>query len=147
MQKGDKTRTTATVPVIGEHVPMLVCNDVQESIRFYCDVLGFKVVDRMDDVGLTGWATLMVGANRIMLTSATYLSPPKQDDDGNINSDVVHYFHCRDVVGIRNHLVAAGVEVSDFFVRFYGKKEIEFLDPDGRTLIMGEDTDEPPTPE
>ncbi|MYD43408.1 MAG: VOC family protein, partial [Gammaproteobacteria bacterium] len=48
---------------------MLICNDTQVSIRFYCDVLGFEIIDRMDDVGLTGWASLQRGANRIMLSS------------------------------------------------------------------------------
>lgn len=132
---------------IGEHVPMLVCKDVQASIKFYRDLLGFEVADRMDDVGLTGWASLTRGTNRLMLTSASYLKAPEKKDDGSLDSDVIHYFHCKDVVGIRNHLTGAGISVSDFYVRFYGKKEIEFSDPDGRLLIFGEDSDEEPTPE
>ena len=132
---------------IGEHVPMLVCGDVQASIRFYRDILGFQIADRMDDVGLTGWASLTRGSNRIMLTSASYLKTPEKNDDGGLDSDVIHYFHCEDVAGIRTHLQNAGVKVSDFYVRFYEKKEIEFRDPDGRLLIFGEDTDEEPTPE
>ncbi|MCY4129706.1 MAG: VOC family protein [Gammaproteobacteria bacterium] len=132
---------------IGEHVPMLVCSDVQASIRFYRDILEFDVADRMDDVGLTGWASLTRGRNRIMLTSASYLKAPEKNADGSLDSDVIHYFHCEDVVGIRTYLVNAGVPVSNFYVRFYGKKEIEFSDPDGRLLIFGEDTDEEPTPE
>ena len=132
---------------IGEHVPMLVCADVQASIRFYRDILGFEIADRMDDVGLTGWASLTRGPNRIMLTSASYLKAPEKNTDGSLHSDVIHYFHCEDVVGIHTHLKNAGVSVSEFFVRFYQKKEIEFRDPDGRLLIFGEDTDEEPTPE
>ena len=132
---------------IGEHVPMLVCADVQASIQFYRDILGFRIADRMDDVGLTGWASLTRGRNRIMLTSASYLPAPKKNTDGRLDSDVIHYFHCEDVIDIRTHLQNAGVSVSEFFVRFYGKKEIEFLDPDGRMLIFSEDTDEEPTPE
>lgn len=132
---------------IGDHVPMLLCRDVQESIKFYVEVLGFRIEDRMDDVGLTGWASLSHGSNRIMLASPSYLTTPVPNEDGKLDSDVVHYFHCEDIVGIREHLVDAGVDVSPFFVRFYRKKEIEFRDVDGRMLIFGEDTDEPPTPE
>lgn len=132
---------------IGEHVPMLVCADVQASIRFYRDILGFEVVDRMDDIGLSGWVSLVRGPNRIMLTSASYLKTPRRNSDGSLDSDVIHYFHCEDVIGVRSHLENAGVTVSDYFVRFYEKKEIEFRDPDGRLLIFGEDTDEEPTPE
>lgn len=126
---------------------MLVCADVQASIRFYRDILGFEVAERMDDVGLTGWASLARGRNRIMLTSASYLRIPQENADGRLESDVIHYFHCEDVEGIHEHLVNAGISVSDFYVRFYGKKEIEFTDPDGRLLIFGEDSDEDPTPE
>ena len=126
---------------------MLVCTDVQASIKFYCDLLGFEVADRMDDVGLTGWASLTRGTNRIMLTSASYLKAPEKNEDGSLDSDVIHYFHCEDVVGIHSHLKNAGISVSDFYVRFYRKKEIEFFDPDGRLLIFGEDTEEEPTPE
>ena len=35
-------------------VAMLICDDTQESIRFYTEVLGFTVTDRMDNVGKTG---------------------------------------------------------------------------------------------
>lgn len=132
---------------IGDHVPMLLCNDTQKSIRFYRDILGFEVIDRMDDVGNTGWASLQRGPNRIMLASPSYLKSPGTKADGSLDSDVLHYFHCDDVVGIRAHLVASGIDVSNLFVRFYGKKEIEFRDPDGRVLIFGEDTTEEPTPE
>ena len=132
---------------IGDHVPMLICNDVQKSLAFYRDLLGFEVVDRMDDVGLTGWASLDRGSNKLMLSSPSYIKAPKTKADGSLDSDVVHYFHCQDVIGIRQHLISGGIDVSEFFVRFYGKKEIELLDPDGRTLIFGEDTDEEPTPE
>ena len=141
------TASSAARLNIDEYVPMLVCRDVQGSIDFYVTKLGFEVIDRMDDVGLTGWASLKRGSCRIMLTSASYYKQPEPKPDGSLDSDVIHYFHCRDVVGLRQHLMDCGVEVSEFFVRFYGKKEIELLDPDGRTLIFGEDTDEVPTPE
>ena len=42
-------------------VAMLICDDTQESVRFYTEVLGFTVTDRMDNVGKTGWASLNHG--------------------------------------------------------------------------------------
>lgn len=126
---------------------MLICSDVQRSISFYSDVLGFEVVDRMDDVGLTGWASMRRGSNRLMLASPSYVPMPIRNEEGSLKSDVLHYFHCENLEQIRRHLVAKQVEVSPFVVRFYGKKEIEFRDPDGRTLVFGEDTDDEPTPE
>jgi catechol 2,3-dioxygenase-like lactoylglutathione lyase family enzyme len=37
---------------------MLICDDVQDAIRFYCEVLGFQVGGRMDDLDKSGWASL-----------------------------------------------------------------------------------------
>ena len=45
---------------------MLICDDTQESIRFYTEVLGFTVTGRMDDVGKSGWASLNQGAEHAM---------------------------------------------------------------------------------
>lgn len=50
-------------------VPMLMCEDVQASIRFYTAVLGFEVRGRMDDVGTTGFASLRNGKTALMLAS------------------------------------------------------------------------------
>ena len=40
-------------PVLKDMVPMLICDDVQASIRFYTEILGFTVTDRMDDLEIT----------------------------------------------------------------------------------------------
>ena len=48
-------------------VTMLICDDVRESIKFYTEVLGFHVTNRMDDVGQRGWASLNHGAIQLML--------------------------------------------------------------------------------
>ena len=132
-------------PSITELVPMMICKDVQATIKFYQEVLGFEVRDRMDDVGTSGWASLERGAVRLMLASPSYVPTPKPIE-GQL-SEVLFYFYTDDVVGLRAHIVECGHQVSDFAVRFYQMKEIELTDPEGHVLIFGQDTDEPPTPE
>lgn len=132
-------------PSITELVPMMMCNDVQATIDFYCDVLGFEVSDRMDNVGASGWASLERGPVRIMLASPTYIPSP-QPTNGKLE-EVLFYFYTEDVVQLRNHIDEKGYPVSDFAVRFYQMKEIELIDPEGHVLIFGQDTNEPPTPE
>ena len=124
---------------------MMICRDVQATIEFYCNVLGFQVRDRMDNVGASGWASLERGNVRIMLASPTYVPSP-QPVKGQL-SEVLFYFYTDDVEDLRNHIVHCGYPVSDFAVRFYQMKEIELTDPEGHVLIFGQDTDEPPTPE
>lgn len=123
----------------------MICRDVQAAIQFYCDVLGFQVQGRMDDVGTSGWASLKRGQVELMLASPSYLPTPNPTD-GRL-SEVLFYFYTDDVAGLREHIVRKGHPVSDFAVRFYQMKEIELTDPEGHVLIFGQDTDEPPTPE
>ena len=59
-------------------VPMLVCQDVQASIDFYTQVLGFEVEGRMDSIGKSGWASLHNGPARIMLASPSYIPQGKK---------------------------------------------------------------------
>ena len=132
-------------PSITELVPMMICKDVQATIKFYQDILGFEVSERMDDVGTSGWASLERGTVRLMLASPSYIPAPKPVQ-GQL-SEVLFYFYTEDVVELREHIVQQGYPVGDFAVRFYQMKEIELTDPEGHVLIFGQDTDEPPTPE
>tara|TARA_E500000331_G_scaffold355516_1_gene411205 strand:- start:223 stop:462 length:240 start_codon:yes stop_codon:yes gene_type:complete len=59
-------------------VPMLMCQDVQASIDFYTQVLGFEVEGRMDSIGKSGWASLHNGPARIMLASPSYIPQGKK---------------------------------------------------------------------
>lgn len=126
-------------------IPMLLCRDVQASIRFYVDVLGFEVVDRMDNVGRTGFASLRNGRTKIMLASPTYV-PENPKLDGRYTQSV-YYFYPDDVEALHAQVKVKGREPSDLKVRFYGLKEFELVDPDGHVLLFGQDTDEPVTPE
>lgn len=132
-------------PSITELVPMMICKDVQATIKFYQDILGFEISERMDDVGTSGWASLERGTVRLMLASPSYIPAPKPVQ-GQL-SEVLFYFYTEDVVELRKHIVQQGYPVGDFAVRFYQMKEIELTDPEGHVLIFGQDTDEPPTPE
>ena len=130
---------------LNDLIPILICEDVQKSIDFYCRILDFEVADRMDDVGKTGWASLRNGRVQLMLGSPTYLPEPKKTDGKYPQS--VYYFYPEDVVALRDSIIAKGGEVSELQVRFYGMKEFEMLDPDGHMLLFGQDTGEAPTPE
>ena len=130
---------------ISELVPMLLCEDVQEVLAFYTDVLGFEVRDRMDDVGRSGWASLQCGGARIMLASPTYI-PAAPKIDGRY-TQALHYLYVDDIAALHRSVTESGWPATDLVVRFYGMKEFETADPAGHVLVFGQDTDEPPTPE
>lgn len=126
-------------------IPMLMCEDTQESIRFYGEVLGFEVVDRMDTVGRTGWASLRQGRTQIMLASPSYV-PAGVRVEGRF-PQLVLYFYPDDVVQLHARVSEKGYQPSALVVRFYGMKEFELIDPSGHMLTFGQQTDEPATPE
>ena len=118
-------------------VPMLMCEDVQASIRFYTEILGFEVTGRMDDVGATGFASLRNGKAAVMLASPTYIAQGKKVDGCFPQSN--YYFYVADAEGLRQSVVEAGWEATECVDRFYGIKEFELVDPDGHVLVFGQD--------
>lgn len=121
-----------------EMVAMLMCDDVQESIRFYTDVLGFSVIDRMDTVGKSGWASLEHGTVRIMLASPGYIPEP-QKSEGRY-SQAMYYFYPEDVESLHDEVTQHGLQATELTTRFYGMKEFEMLDPSGHVLVFGQET-------
>ena len=122
-------------------VPMLMCADVQASIRFYTDILGFEVTGRMDDVGATGFASLANGAARLMLASPTYVAEAPKVDGMYTQSN--YYFYVEDAEALRGSVVDRGWRATPCVKRFYGLLEFEVVDPDGHVLLFGEDLEKP----
>ncbi len=125
--------------------PMLICEDVQASIRFYAEVLGFTVTSRMDNIGRSGWAMLGQGGVELMLASSQEV-PPSAKVQGRY-PQALYYFYPADVVALRESIVERGYPCGELVVRFYGMKEFEVVDPSGHVLWFGQETDDPPTPE
>jgi len=118
--------------------PMLICADVQASIKFYTDALGLEVVDRMEDVGRSGWASLRRERVHLMLASPTYIQDGVQVDGRFPQS--IYYFYTSSVEALRERVLAYGAKCSPIEQRFYEMREFEVVDPDGHVLVFGEDS-------
>ncbi len=117
---------------------MLMCADVPASMRFYRDVLGFEVVDRMDDVGATGFASLRNGKAMVMLASPSYI-PRAPMVEGRYPQSL-YYCYVEDADALRQAVVDAGWPATECVDRFYGLREFEVVDPEGHVLLFGQDT-------
>lgn len=118
-------------------VPLLMCQDVPATTRFYTEVLGFEVVDRMDGVGASGFASLRSGAAMIMLASPTYV--PKAPLIGDRYPQSAYYLYVDDVSALRRRVVDADWPATECVDRFYGLREFEVVDPEGHVLLFGQD--------
>ncbi len=117
-------------------IPMLMCDDVQASIGFYTDVLGFEVTGRSDDTGRSGFATVRNGAASIMLASPGHI-PKGEKVDGRFPQSS-YYFYVADAEALRQSVVDKGRDATECVDRFYDIKEFEVVDPDGHVLMFGQ---------
>ena len=129
--------------------PMLSVADVDRSLAFYVDKLGFTQTGRMaHDDGPAFWANVQRDGQHIMLHAGH-----DHDAEGNdiplqrapdSHRDSTLYLYIDDVAALHAELSARGVEAPEPKVMFYGLKETHVVDPDGFYLLFGEPTDEAP---
>jgi glyoxylase I family protein len=118
--------------------PMVQVFNMPRSIRFYRDLLGFKVMSSSkamsadpDDVN---WVLLQLSQAEIMLNTAYDPDDvPEAPESGRWSGhqDTCLYFGCPDVDGAYQHLVAQGLAINPPKVAWYGMKQLYLTDPDG----------------
>lgn len=120
-------------------IPMLICADVQASIKFYIDVVGLDVADRMDDVGKSGWAMMQKNGVKLMLASPHYFPDAPKVQDRYFQAQ--YYFYSDDLEAMREQVLAAGYEPTGIVDQPHGMREFEMPDPDGHLLVFGQPID------
>ena len=110
--------------------PLLFVFDIEASLRFYCDILGFTLKTRANY-----WAWIERDAVDLMLN--TLYDPDQQPDKPDLtraatHEDVTLYFGCPDVDAAYEELSTKGVT----FVRPptdqpWGLRTAHFADPEG----------------
>lgn len=117
-------------------VPLLQVFDMQTSLRFYRDVLGFEVVHQTDH---DWWAMLRLGDATVMLNTAYEDGErPESADPQRVrgHNDVSLYFEFTDLDALYAHLRQAGCGVSPPSPRGYGLRQLDVKDPDGYELCF-----------
>lgn len=125
------------------HVPMLATGDMDVTIEFYRDALGFELGDKFESGSIIWWCEMKRDGVTLMFTQhETHIELPgarEGFDQTSVN------FYVDDVMGLHRELRAKGYEPSPVRVTFYKMKEFDLKDPTGYTLLFGQTTDEPPT--
>ena len=119
--------------------PLLSVFDMPTSLRFYRDILGFKVVQDTGQGDNSSWVMLAKGGVTIMLNTA-------YDDDERpekpnpahhtIHQETYLYFDCPDPPGACEYLRSRGLKVDPPTVAYYGMNQLYLRDPDGYTLCF-----------
>ncbi len=119
--------------------PLLQVFDMETSIRFYCDVLGFEIGATSKPSGHFGWALLRLDGCELMLNTAYEDDerPPAPDAARvSAHDDTTIYFGCPDVDAAYEHLRNKGLDVKRPKIAPYGMKQLYLHDPDGYNLCF-----------
>lgn len=130
---------------INQMIPMLNVRDIQASLQFYENALGFKMASPREALDEWKWCSIVNGDIHLMLAASIEGDPPfnSHADPNSGNWPAIYYWYPDNVVELHGELEAKGYAVSNLYVTFYGMKEFWLHDPDGHLLTFGESTDEP----
>ena len=114
-------------------VPLLRTANIERSLSFYCDQLGFTLRDRWDPDGKLVWCLLAMEGAQLMLQQAE-----RWDAAGPArgHGDIELFIVCEDVDALRERFLGRGVDAPPPTVAFYGMRQLTVRDPDGRSICF-----------
>jgi lactoylglutathione lyase len=120
------------MPSVSQVVPLLNVADMQRSLRFYVEQLGFEMKNKWIDGGKLRWCWLEIGGAALMLQEHT--------PEGKAGVGVSLNFICDDAIAFYHQFVAKGVEAKRPSVG-NGMWVTKIVDPDGYLLYFESTTD------
>lgn len=119
--------------------PLIQVFDMPRSIRFYRDVLEFRVVETAGPDGDCGWALLERDGVELMLNTAYEADGrPAEEDPARraAHGDTCFYFGCRGIDDAYETLRGRGASPQPPAVASYGMRQMYVQDPDGYMLCF-----------
>jgi lactoylglutathione lyase len=132
-------------PIVKQAVPFFMVTDIEASLRFYVDGLGFEMTNAWRPERAKGrvqWCWLQLGDASLMLQEFWKDDRPGGAPEGPLGQGVSVYFMCTDAIAIYRDLISRGVAAKRPFV---GNNlwVTSVRDPDGYYLYFESPTDEP----
>lgn len=131
----DSEKTGANVR---QAVPFFLVSNMEASLRYYVDGLGFEMTHRWIDEGKLCWCWLKRGGAALMLQEGHDSWVPA----GKVGEGVSIYFICDDALEIYREVTRRGIQASKPFVG-NGMWVTSLSDPDGYRIFFESCTDVP----
>ena len=128
----------ATQPNVKQAVPFFGVLNMEESLRFYVDGLGFAMTHKWIDEGKLRWCWLRLGDAALMLQEYRKEWVP----EGKLGVGVSICFICEDALAIYREVTSRGIQAARPFVG-NGMWVTSLSDPDGYRIDFESSTDVP----
>jgi lactoylglutathione lyase len=134
--------TPATIGNLTQVVPFLGVTDMERSVRFYIDGLGFTMKNKWEPEGRIRWCWLTRGGASIMLQEFVKEGHGGQRPEGVLGQGVNLCFQCEDAVALYHEFRSRALEPSEPFVG-NSMWVTSLRDPDGYRVEFDSMTDVP----
>jgi lactoylglutathione lyase len=125
-------------PNVQQAVPFFMVSNLELSLRFYIDGLGFTMSNKWIDDGKLRWCWLQLGGAALMLQEYR----PSQIPTGKRGEGISVCFQCKDAIAIYHDALAHNLEPRRPFVG-NALWVTSFSDPDGYKIDFESPTDVP----
>jgi lactoylglutathione lyase len=133
---------TVTEPNVKQAVPFFRVSDMQRSVRYYVDGLGFEMTIKWIDEGVLRWCWLERGGAALMLQEFRKEGHDSWVPEGKVGVGVSICFICQDALAIYHEVTSRGIQASRPFVG-NGMWNFGLSDPDGYRIEFESYTDVP----
>jgi lactoylglutathione lyase len=133
---------TTTETNVQRAVPFFGVSNIEHSIRFYVDGLGFKMTNKWIDEGKLRWCWLQNGGAALMLQEFRKEGHDSWVPEVKVGEGVSVCFMCKDAIAIYHEAVFRGMKAQTPFVG-NGLWVVGLTDPDGYKICFESPTDVP----
>ena len=127
---------------VKQAVPFFGVTDIQASVRYYVDGLGFEMINKWIDEGKLQWCWLQLDNAALMLQEFRKEGHGGYRPEGKLGQGVTVCFICEDALKIYHEVTARGIAASRPFVG-NAMWVTSLTDPDGYRIDFESDTDVP----
>jgi lactoylglutathione lyase len=134
--------STKIEPNVKQAVPFFMVENIDKSIRFYVDGLGFTMTNQWVVEEKLQWCWLELGEAALMLQERRNDGHHPTPPEGKVGLGVSIYFICNDALAIYRDIISRGIQAKRPFV---GNQMwvTHVSDPDGYEIFFESPTDEP----
>jgi lactoylglutathione lyase len=126
---------------VKQAVPFFAVSDMEQSLRFYIDGLGFEMVNKWIDDGKLRWCWLQLGGAAMMLQEFKKQGHDSWAPEGQVGIGVSICFTCEDALAIYYEATSRGLTPKTPFVG-NSMWVTELADPDGYKIFFESPTTE-----